>query len=84
MHCKKISIIHFVLTIITAGSLLNLAGGYCMNKQKSNNSQQATNKSQSGATSSTMQNQSTSAKQQASKSEYGTLTAKEDANNDYQ
>lgn len=55
-----------------------------MNNQKNSKSQQTMNKSQSSATSSTMQNQSTSAKKQASKMEYGTLTAKEDANNDYQ
>lgn len=54
-----------------------------MNKQKSNKSGQATSQSQNGATSSTMKNQSTNAKQQASKAEYGTLTAKDDANNEY-
>lgn len=54
-----------------------------MNKQKSSKSQQTMNKSQSGATSSTMENQTMNAKQQASKSQYGTLTAKDDANNEY-
>ena len=71
------------MTIINTEPLLNLMGGYCMNKQKSSKSQQTMNKSQSGATSSTMENQTMNAKQQASKSQYGTLTAKDDANNEY-
>ena len=54
-----------------------------MNKQKSSKSGQTTNQYQSGATNSATKNQSTNAKQQASKAEYGTLTAKDDANNEY-
>jgi len=61
-----------------------------MNNQKNTKNQQQMNKSQSNATSATtatsakQQEQALSSKQQASKSEYGTLTAKSDANNDYQ
>jgi hypothetical protein len=36
------------------------------------------------ATNAKAQDQSLTAKQQASKAEYGTLTAKDDANNDYE
>jgi len=52
-----------------------------MNK-KSKQSTQAMDQSKTTATNMTKQ-QSVSAKQKASQSEYGTLTAKSDANNDY-
>jgi len=70
-----------------------------MNNKTNTTNQQQMNKSQSSITSGTSganaanftsstsgkrQEQSVNAKQQASKSEYGTLTAKSDANNDYQ
>jgi len=71
---------------------MKFIGGYYMNNQKNANNQ---SKSQSSVTSSAnaanannatnakQDEQSLTAKQQASKSEYGTLTAKLDANNDY-
>ena len=46
-------------------------------------SQMSQNQSTSGSTAS-QQGQATSAKQQASKNQYGTLTAKMDANEDYE
>lgn len=55
-----------------------------MNKQKDSKSQQEMNTAQKSATSSVAQEQTLNAKQQASKKEYGTLTAKEDANQDYE
>lgn len=69
-----------------------------MNKQKNNKNQQEMSQAQSSVTSSTSNTnvtgatssasvngqQSLNAKQKASKAEYGTLTAKEDANNDYE
>ena len=68
-----------------------------MNKQKSSKKQQEMTQAQNSvmnagnatnamdATNNTnAKAQSLTAKQQASKAEYGTLTAKEDANNDYE
>lgn len=64
-----------------------------MNKQKNTMNQQEMNKSQNSATSSVNNSsvtssagseQSLNAKQKASKSQYGTLTAKDDANQDYE
>jgi len=49
-----------------------------MNNQKKSKSQGQMNNTQSSVTSGTL-----TAEQQASKSEFGTLTAKMDANNDY-
>lgn len=71
------------MQIIRKEPLLKLMGGYLMNNQKNMNAKQNMKSSQSNATSAVQQGQTTSAKQQASKSEYGTLTAKSDANNDY-
>ena len=53
-----------------------------MNKQKNGKSQQEMNKSQNNASSDTQQD--LNAKTQSSKAEYGTLTAKADANKDYE
>lgn len=65
-----------------------------MNKQKNNNAQQGMSQSATSMNSATSgtnatngtnaKGKSVNAKQQASKAEYGTLTAKEDANNDYE
>lgn len=59
-----------------------------MNKQKNSMNQQEMNKAQNNATSSVANSaamdQSLNAKQKASKSQYGTLTAKDDANQDYE
>jgi len=55
-----------------------------MNKKNNSKLQSnATSQAQSNTTDMTEQAQSVSAKAKTSKSEYGTLTAKSDANNDY-
>ena len=54
-----------------------------MNNKKNSQSQQQSANAQSSSLNANQQQESLSAKQQASKSEYGTLTAKADANNDY-
>lgn len=72
------------MLIIWTEPIIKNVGGYVMNNKNNSKLQSnTTSQAQSSTTDMTEQAQSVSAKAKASKSEYGTLTAKSDANNDY-